>query len=141
MSSTQTIAAGLIGLVVAGAGAVGIYNYTTSGCFLGSCSSGGETSETNNVGLLVSETAATSEGDSCCPLTEAKDSEIVLAAGSVEAGAAETCEKACEGMSKAECEKACDEGMKMTEAKDGCCGGIAKAEDTAPTDAPIVSDD
>lgn len=149
--STQAVAAGLIGLVVAGAGAVGVYNFSTTGCFLGSCSSetSADTGETTNVGLLVSENATTTEGDSCCPLTEAKDAEIVLAANSVDTGAAETCEgmseaeckTACEGMSEAECETACDDAMKMAEAKDGCGGcGMAEAQDTVTTDAPEAGD-
>lgn len=137
--STQAVAAGLIGLVVAGAGAVGVYNFSTTGCFLGSCSSetSADTGETTNVGLLVSENATTTEGDSCCPLTEAKDAEIVLAANSADTGAAE----ACEGMSEAECETACDDAMKMAEAKDDCGGcGMAEAQDAVTTDAPEAGD-
>ncbi len=82
MSVQQSLAAGLIGLVVAGAGAVGVYNFTTTGCFLGSCSTekGADNGETAQVGLLVAGAESEKAVDACCPLGEG-DSKLLLFIG------------------------------------------------------------
>ena len=143
MSISQTIVAGLIGLVVAGAGAVGVYNFTTTGCFMGSCSSGPgqktaqNAEQSNSVGLVVSENAAeaVTQGGSCCPLGEAGEAATTLVSDSVEGVADQAC--------AADCATACAADATAEDA-DGCCGcgacGIAKTDGEPETDAPAPGD-
>ncbi len=140
MSVQQSLAAGLIGLVVAGAGAVGVYNFTTTGCFLGSCSTekGADNGETAQVGLLVAGAESEKAVDACCPLGEG-DSKL-------ETVALDETGEACEG--SASCthpEGALTLASGEVAAEDGCCGcgacGTEKAPEGAIIEAALPSDD
>ena len=126
MSVTQGVVTGVIGLLVAGAGAVGVYNFTTTGCFLGSCSSeGGEQTAAAAIETAALTGAEATEGDSCCPLTEASapGAETTLVAMETEAADSAGCcaEKDAEACDEAE---ACEAGAEKAEAcekGDACC--------------------
>jgi len=132
MSVQQSVTTGLIGLVIAGAGAVGIYNFSTSGCFLGSCSSGASASTGENaaVGLIVSGSETEAGVDSCCAVTDADKAEMVAVSGS-EAVEAPACEGACEHASG---EMVLAAGETLPE----CCAAAmaASAETEVQTEAP-----
>ncbi|MFI4898430.1 MAG: hypothetical protein ACIARR_11465 [Phycisphaerales bacterium JB059] len=143
MSVSQGVVTGVIGLLVAGAGAVGVYNFTTTGCFMGSCSSeaGEQTAATVETAALVE--GETPEGDSCCPLKEANAPEAETTLVALESEADGCCaEKDAEACADAEaCDKdaeACAEGETCDKdaAKDecgaegdGCCKGEAITAD------------
>ena len=139
MSVQQSLAAGLIGLVVAGAGGVGVYNFATTGCFLGSCSSEttADKGETAQVGLLVAGAESDEAGDSCCPLGDG--------ASKLEAVALDTAGEACEGPESC----AHPEGKLTLVAgeagADACCGcgacGTEKAPEASTIEAALPSDD
>jgi len=133
MSVQQSVTTGLIGLVIAGAGAVGIYNYTSSGCFLGSCSTGAsaDSGEAAAVGLPVSGLASEAGGDSCCAAKDPTETQVVGLGVSEEA--ARDCEVACEYASG---EQTLAAGETMPEC---CATALAEKADSADqTDAPAT---
>ncbi len=98
MSTQSSLATGLISLVVAGAGAVGIYNISTGGALFGSCSSGANasTGESAPVGLNVAAMTTSDAGEtlgSCCaaPGASAIEGGALIEAGLAPDAIAQTC--------------------------------------------------
>jgi hypothetical protein len=85
----------IAGIVAVGLGGFGAYNYATTGCFLGSCST--ETTP-------LTEISATTDEGGCCPLTGDAMLEVASA------------ETACDGAAKSECSEAkdCSEAVACT---------------------------
>jgi hypothetical protein len=119
MSVSQGVVTGVIGLLVAGAGAVGVYNFTTTGCFMGSCSSGAEEQSAAAIETAALTGVETVEGDSCCPLKEANapapETTLVSLESEADACCAEKDAKDAEACAEGEsCEKSAE--------KSDCCG-------------------
>ncbi len=139
MSVQQSLATGLIGLVIAGAGAVGVYNYTTSGCFLGSCSSKAtaSTSKTAQVGLSVAASESVESGDSCCPLGDgaSKLKSVALDDAGESSDESQTCDHAASELTLVAGEIGAEEA----------CGGDAceteKTPESTTIEAALPSDD
>lgn len=112
----------IAGLVAVGVGGFAAYNYSTTGCVLGGCS-------TDSAAVAP----VSAEGDDCCPLSGAE---------MVEVAAGEACGTACTDEMKAACEAAgkecgagsCSEGMTEVAGKSDCqsaCSGTAACPSTA----------
>ncbi len=148
----KSLAAGIVGIAVAGALGLGVFNLATTGCPLGTCASE-ETADAGSATLPVSldQNAAASK-DACCMAGEADAAEIVLAANAGE-GACEG-EKACDGMDKAcdmsmasecagemasgcteEMAAACDKTAENCEKGEACCKAMAADEAPATENA------
>lgn len=113
----KSIAAGVVGIAVAGALGLGVFNLATTGCPLGTCASETAEADANGAAALpVALEGETGEAkDSCCAL--GGEAEIVMAADK-----AESCSMAAEGCS--EMAEACSEmAAGCSEDKMAACEG------------------